>query len=141
MDFFRALGNSVSHKPGDMIDVDLTYLIPGSWGIRNYTGSGSLGLPARKGLADMLEYEGMKVIRMGGGMCNRDTYRWKYFRGPRDQRQPYQGLWYQQQGLTQSRGFGMFEIIDTCNEIGCQPLITINNEELPTDMADFVEYW
>eukprot|EP01084_Bolivina_argentea_P173338 300219_1 len=127
-------------KAGDMIDVDLTYLIPGAWGIRNYTGAGSLGLPARKELADMLEYEGMKVVRMGGSMCNRDTYRWKYFRGARENRQPYAGLWYQQQGLTQSRGFGMFEMIDTCTEIGCQALITINNQETASDMADFVEY-
>ncbi len=34
----------------------------------------------------------------------------------------------------------MFEIIDMCSIIGCQPLITVNNEELASDMADFVEY-
>jgi alpha-L-arabinofuranosidase len=69
-----------------------------------------------------------------------DGYRWKYFRGPRDYRQPYQGLWYQETGLTQSRGFGMFEIADLCSAIGCFPIVTINNLELASDMADFVEY-
>ena len=43
------------------------------------------------------------------------------------------------EGLTQSRGFGMFEIADLCSSIGCYPIITINNLELPSDMADFVE--
>ena len=77
---------------------------------------------------------------MGGSMCNQDEYRWKKFDGSRVLREPYKGLWYAQPGLTQSRGFGMFEIIDLCNIIGCQPLITINNQETSQDMADFVEY-
>ena len=34
----------------------------------------------------------------------------------------------------------MFEIADLCTAIGCYPIITINNAELPSDMGDFVEY-
>eukprot|EP00959_Pyramimonas_sp_CCMP1952_P241341 5044089-Pyramimonas_sp.AAC.1 len=44
------------------------------------------------------------------------------------------------QGLVQSRGFGMFEIVDLCTAIGCAAVITINDQERAEDMADFVEY-
>jgi hypothetical protein len=36
----------------------------------------------------------------------------KYFRGPREERDPYRGYWYEEAGLTQSRSFGIFEIVD-----------------------------
>ena len=65
---------------------------------------------------------------------------WKDFRGPRDQRTPYHGDWYRQPGLVQSRGFGMFEVVDLCTALGCAPIITLNDRELPQDAADFVEY-
>ena len=34
----------------------------------------------------------------------------------------------------------MFEVADLCDAIGCYPIITLNNAELPSDMGDFVEY-
>lgn len=34
----------------------------------------------------------------------------------------------------------MFEIVDLCDFVGCEPVITINNLEEPEDMGDFVEY-
>jgi hypothetical protein len=52
-------------------------------------------------------------------MSKRDGYRWKAFRGPRDQRQPYSGHWYSEvePGLTQSRGFGPLEAVDLCQSL------------------------
>ena len=45
-----------------------------------------------------------------------------------------------QYGLTQSRGFSMFEIADLCSAIGCYPIVTINDQlETADTMADFVE--
>lgn len=89
-----------SRTPGASIDVDLTWLQPGAWGVVQSPRSGSMGLPARLDVAEQFKVQGIDVFRNGGSMDNRDTYRWKDFRGPRDQRQPYQGLWYQQKGLT-----------------------------------------
>lgn len=98
------------------------------------------GLPARRDVVHALRQQKLGVLRMGGTMCNVDGYRWKYFRGPREERDPYRGYWYEEAGLTQSRGFGMFEVVDLCRAIGCKPLITLNYNETPADMADFVEY-
>jgi len=127
-------------NPGDSLDVDLTYLSPASWGLIPAPTAGSIGLPARLDIAQTLAGQFIKTIRMGGSMCNAEGYRWKFFRGDRDYRQPYQGIWYQEPGLTQSRGFGMFEIADLCSSIGCYPVVTIDNLELASDMGDFVEY-
>jgi alpha-L-arabinofuranosidase len=61
-------------------------------------------------------------------MCNRPGYRWKFFRGPRESRQPYSGDWYSKEepGLTQSRGFGPLETVDLCQSLGCDPILTLN---------------
>ena len=64
----------------------------------------------------------------------------KFFRGPREERAPYHGYWYEEAGLSQSRSFGMFEIVDLCQALDCEPVITLNHRETPQDMADFVEY-
>lgn len=122
------------------LDVDLAELLPGTWGLVDQPAGAAIGLPARRDIAELFQREGIKHFRNGGSMDNRATYRWKDFRGPRDTRQPYQGLWYQQQGLTQSRRFAMFEIVDLCSVIGCRPVLTLNNLETPADMADLVEY-
>jgi len=121
------------------VDVDMVELLPGPWGLLDAPG-GTIGLPARRDVAELFRAEGIQVFRNGGTMCNGEEYRWKRFRGPRDSRQPYHGFWYQQAGLTQSRRFAMFEGIDLCSVIGCDPVITLNNLEAPGDMGDFVEY-
>ena len=58
--------------------------------------AGTLGLPARRDVAEMFRSQHLKTLRMGGSMCNHGPYRWKDFRGPRDQRTPYHGDWYRQ---------------------------------------------
>ncbi len=50
---------------GDAIDVDLVYLSPGAWGTLNAPTSGSIGLPARLDIAEMLAGEDLKTLRMG----------------------------------------------------------------------------
>lgn len=132
---------TITHAtPGAELHIDLTYLAPGAWGLEPAPWAGSLGLPARRDIAEALKRQHVGVLRMGGTMCNVDGYRWKAFRGPRFDREPYQGYWYQEAGATQSRGFGMFEVVDLCQALRCVPIITLNHEETPEDMADLVEY-
>ena len=126
--------------PGSTLDVDLTVLAPGAWGTEPAPWAGSLGLPARRDVVQALRQQQLGVLRMGGTMCNVDGYRWKLFRGPRELRDPYRGFWYEERGLTQSRSFGMFEIVDLCQAIDCEPVITLNLNETADDLGDFVEY-
>jgi hypothetical protein len=87
-----------------------------------HVASFSAGLPARRDVVDALRQQQLGVLRMGGTMCNVEGYRWcalslalrhalcavitamavsetalcavrKYFRGPREQRDPYHGYW------------------------------------------------
>eukprot|EP01006_Ploeotia_vitrea_P037661 TRINITY_DN66158_c5_g11_i1.p1 TRINITY_DN66158_c5_g11~~TRINITY_DN66158_c5_g11_i1.p1 ORF type:complete len:692 (-),score=55.57 TRINITY_DN66158_c5_g11_i1:25-2100(-) len=117
------------------ISLDYTWLTPGDW---NLAGK---GIPARKDIMDNLALEGLGTLRMGGSMCNEADYRWKRFRGKREDRQPYHGFWYSTLGtIATSRGFGMFEIIDASRAVGIEPIITFNNLEWASDMGDFVEY-
>ena len=118
---------------GDIVDIDYVYMEPGKWGRFN-------NLPIKKDIADLFVSQNILSLRNGGSMCNNDGYRWKLFRGDRDLRAPYHGNWYYQYNLSASRGFGMFELIDFCAEIGCRNIITINNNETSQDMMDFVEY-
>jgi hypothetical protein len=50
---------------GDAIDVDLVYLSPGTWGTLSSPTSGSIGLPARLDIAEMLAGQYLKTLRMG----------------------------------------------------------------------------
>lgn len=61
-------------------------------------------------------------------------YRWKNFRGPRELRQPYKGNWY---GYA-SGGWRMFEFLDFCDAADLYCVVTLNNEETPSDAADLV---
>ena len=118
----------------------LQVLAPAEWGTEPAPWAGSLGLPARRDVVEALRQQQLGVLRIGGTMCNVDGYRWKLFRGPRELRHPYRGYWYEEKGLTQSRSFGMFEIVDLCQAIDCEPVITLNLNETADDMGDFVEY-
>merc|ERR1712070_376602 len=70
------------------------------------------------------------------GMCNAKDYRWKNFRGLRWLRPPYTGTWYK----FATGSWRIFEFLDLCEAGGIFCVVTINNEETPEDMADFVEY-
>jgi len=75
-------------------------------------------------------------LRLGGSMVNTGSYRWKRFRGPPETRQPYNdGAWYQ----FGSSGYGLFEILSLTEEQKMLAVITLNDDENPSDMADLVE--
>jgi alpha-L-arabinofuranosidase len=56
--------------------------------------------------------------------------------GPRDRRPPYNGYWYPQS----SNGWGIFDFLDLCEAAGFLPVVDLNIDESPQDLADFVEY-
>ena len=125
------------------IDLDMVLVQPGEWS-RLKTADG-VALPTRRDLAEaLLGQSHFSVMRMGGSMANSVGYRWKEFVGRYDQRQPYRALWYRDRNcddcLVQSRGWGMFELIDMCEVFGVTAIVTFNNDETPQDMADFVEF-
>jgi len=126
-------------EPG-VLDIDYTFFSAAAWDLQHSETAGSIGLPARGDVSRLLQLEGLKYIRMGGSMCNHGPYRWKDFIGPRQLRQPYAGDWYRQPGLTQSRGFGLFETADLAEALDMTVIVTVNDDEKPDDMADFVEY-
>jgi hypothetical protein len=96
----------------------------------------SAGLPARRDVVDALRQQQLGVLRMGGTMCNVEGYRWcaglrhtpcvvitkravseasccslrKYFRGPREQRDPYHGYW-----------CAAHATLGCCSELRCRP--------------------
>eukprot|EP01084_Bolivina_argentea_P194069 332944_1 len=119
-------------NPGDIIDIDLVYLQ-------------SIKSSARKDIVLMLQKEGLKVLRFGGSMVSKSNgYYWMEFRGDTDYRQPYNGgidgYGYDPPGPFQTRGFGMFEVIDLCIQIECIPIITFKCIETPLNMSNFIEY-
>jgi len=56
--------------------------------------------------------------------------------GPRDRRPPYKGYWYPHS----SNGWGIFDFLDFCEAAGFLPVVDLNMDETPQDLADFVVY-
>ena len=115
-------------QPGSVV-VGFASLQPGPWG--RYK-----GLPVRRDVAEALVESGVTVMRLGGLMANADGYRWKNMIGPRDRRQPYRGYWYPHS----SNGWGIVEFLDLCEAAGFLPIVDLNLDESPQDLADFLEY-
>ncbi|CAE7919664.1 abfA, partial [Symbiodinium necroappetens] len=113
---------------GAPVRIDSISLQPGSWGRFR-------GLPVRKDVAEaMFNIAGWELLRLGGSMCNAAGYSWKNFRGTR--RDAYRGFWHP----VASSSFRIFEVLELCEVAEVQCAITMNSNEDPTDMADFVEY-
>lgn len=115
-------------QPGQMT-VGYAFLHPGEWG--RYK-----GLPIRKDLADALIAQGIKLLRLNGGMIEVDGYRWANLRGPRDERKPYNGFY----DRYCSSGYGPVEHIAFCRAANLEPLIGLPMAQSPEDVADFVAY-
>ena len=115
-------------RPGSVV-LGHAFLQPGPWGRFG-------GLPTRLDVADGLIRQGVTVMRLGGSMVNTDEYRWKKMIGPRDRRPPYKGYWYPHS----SNGWGIFDFLDFCVAAGFLPIVDLNMDETPKDLADFVEY-
>ena len=91
------------HRPG-RIDLGYAYLQPASWGRFK-------DLPVRGDVAQGLIDQGVRVLRYGGSMVdNPPNYRWKNMIGPRDQRQPYDGHWYDHS----TNGWGILDFLNFC---------------------------
>eukprot|EP00439_Symbiodinium_sp_Y106_P046419 s926_g5.t3 len=113
---------------GAPVRIDSVSLQPGSWGCFR-------GLPVRKDVAEaMFNIAGWGLLRLGGTMCNAAGYSWKNFRGTR--RDAYRGFWHP----VASSSFRILEVLQLCEVAEVQCAITLNSNEDPTDMADFVEY-
>ena len=124
-------------EPGSVY-VDYAAVHPGEWGRFK-------GLHVRKDIADALVDQGLTVLRFGGSMINTrgledrgvgPVYRWKNMIGPRADRPPYWGSFYQYA----SNGFGIIDFIALCKAAGFLAVPTISSLEDPADIADFVEY-
>ena len=115
-------------QPGQMT-VGYAFLQPGEWG--RYK-----GLPIRKDLADALIAQGIKLLRLNGGMIEVDGFRWANLRGPRDERKPYNGFY----DRYCSSGYGPIEHIAFCRAANLEPLIGLPMTESPEEVADFVAY-
>jgi hypothetical protein len=114
--------------PGSVV-LGHAFLQAGPWGRFR-------GLPTRRDVAEGLIRQGVTVMRLGGLMINADGYRWKQMIGPRDRRPPYTGYWYPHS----SNGWGIFEFLDLCEAAGFLPVVDLNLDETPQDLADFVAY-
>jgi hypothetical protein len=114
--------------PGSVV-LGHAFLQPGPWGRFK-------GLPTRRDVAEGLIREGVTVMRLGGLMVNADGFRWKQMIGPRDRRPPYNGYWYPHS----SNGWGIFDFLNLCEAAGFLPVVDLNIDESPQDLADFVAY-
>ena len=80
----------------------------------------------------------MNTVRDADGCitCGITRYRWKHFVGPVDLRPPYNGNWYPQA----SASWRIAEFLNLCEASGTFAVVTLNNFETPTDLADLVEW-
>lgn len=115
-------------RPGE-ITLGYAFLQPGEWGRFK-------GLPIRKDLAEALVAQGIKLLRLNGGMIEVPGYRWKTLQGPRDTRPPFDGFY----DRYCSSGYGPIEHLRFCEAAGFIPVIGLNISETPESVADFVAY-
>jgi hypothetical protein len=115
-------------QPG-AVTLGHAFLQPGEWGRFKR-------LPVRRDVAEGLIDQGITVLRYGGSMVNNIEYQWKKMIGPRDRRPPYSGLWYRYS----SNGWGILDFMAFCEAAGFEYVPTLNIDETPADMADFIEY-
>ena len=111
------------------LEVGYVYLEPGEWG--RYK-----GLPVRRDVGEMLEKQGIGVLRMGGCMTNAPEYRWKKMIGLREERGGYKGWWYPYA----SYGFGIVEFLNLCEALGVEAVPDFLCDESAQDMEDFAHF-
>jgi len=115
-------------KPGS-ITVGYAFCQPGPWGRFE-------GLPVRKDIGDVMNAQGLTVVRCGGCLVNNPGYLWKDMLGPRDERKPYLGSWYKYF----THGWAMFDKANYAERMGCIYIPSISTYESPEDLADLVEF-
>eukprot|EP00047_Mylnosiga_fluctuans_P024921 m.176110 g.176110 ORF g.176110 m.176110 type:complete len:817 (+) comp9956_c0_seq3:6-2456(+) len=115
------------------VNIGFVNLQPGSWGLLARK-DGSYTRTLKSG-ADLLTTMGVSIIRSGGTVSQ--SMRWTDWRGPVWNRPSQQQFW----GDSLLSGWGPFEVIDMCNALGIEPIITLaydSNDVL--DWANLVEY-
>ncbi|WP_249998547.1 RICIN domain-containing protein [Actinoplanes sp. M2I2] len=117
------------NSPGTA-DLGYVFVQPGSWGrFRD--------LPVRKDIADALADQRVSVLRFGGLAVNVPGYRWKNMIGPRENRPILNGFW---STKVDTHGWGIIEFLNLCEAMGISGIPTLNIDETPADLADFVDY-
>lgn len=115
-------------RPGSVV-LGHVFLQPGEWGRFR-------GLPDRRDVVEGLIEQKLTVLRYGGSMINHPEYRWKKMIGWRDRRPPHRGTWYPYS----TNGWGIFDFLNLCEAAGFLAIPTVNMDESPDDMAEFIEY-
>jgi hypothetical protein len=139
------LGTAVTEP----LQLDHAVLAPGLWGTLPMAGWRTTRVDAGQALTRTTGTGGaynnsargpglaLTTLRLGGSMILADGYRWKRFRGPPWERQPYAGLWYPYT----SSSWGIFEFLNLCEAQALAAcVVTLNSAEELEDVADFVEY-
>eukprot|EP00117_Sycon_ciliatum_P036358 scpid35682/ scgid27380/ len=106
-----------------------TFLEPGQWArLEN--------LNILKSGVQLLQDMGITAVRQGGSFADSSDYFWKNWIPRQDENMPLV-RW----GHDLESGWGPFHLIDMCNAIGIEPIVTTFAVPAdPVDMADFVEY-
>ncbi|MFO1522752.1 MAG: hypothetical protein U1G05_12065 [Kiritimatiellia bacterium] len=120
---------AITLKTPAAVSIGYAFLQPGEWGRFK-------GLPVRRDLAAALIDQGVRLLRLNGGMIEVPGYRWANLRGPRDQRAPYNGFY----DRYCSSGYGPVEHIAFCRAAGFTPVVGLNVDETPEAVADFIAY-
>ena len=116
-------------RSAGMLDVGYVFLEPGEWGLYK-------GLHVRRDVGEMLEKQGISVLRFGGCMANAADWKWKNMTGAPETRKIYKGWWYDYS----SYGFGIIEFLDLCEALGVKMIPDFSSFESANDMADFVSF-
>jgi len=122
--------------PGSVL-VNYVYLSPGQWGRVP-------GLPVLLSAAETLRSMGIKVIRQGGSFASfpsakgdMEYYQWERWTGPAWTRASRaNGVW----NACLLAGWGPFEMIDMCNALGIEPVITTTDTSSADELSDLVDY-
>ena len=117
--------------------INYVFLQPGAWGRVD-------GLPVLASAASVLKQMGVKAIRQGGsyasvatGNAGADYYQWQKWSGPAWTRPSRtDGVWKK----CLLSGWGPFEMIDLCNALDIEPVITTTETSTTESFADLVEY-
>ena len=111
------------------ITLGYVFFQPGEWGRFE-------GLPVRKDIGDVMNAQGITVVRCGGCLVNNPQYLWKDMLGPCDERKPYLGSWYKYF----THGWSMFDKANYAEKMDCIYIPSISIDETPEDLADLVEF-
>ena len=116
-------------KSQGVLDVGYVFLEPGEWGLYK-------GLHVRRDVGELLEKQGISVLRFGGCMANAEGYLWKKMTGAPETREIYRGWWYEKSSF----GFGIIEFLDLCEALGVEMIPDFSSYESAADMEDFVQF-